>query len=109
MRKTIIFGTLAALFGFAALAQASDPSRSETGEGIQVTRVPANDGNGDRHDLTRGPSGRASGMTTTAISGMKRAKAIMKALKRTRPQSTRMVAEPAMPAAMRCAWSKRKS
>ena len=50
MRKTIIFGMLAALFGFAALAQASDPSRSETGEGIQVTRVPANDGNGDRHD-----------------------------------------------------------
>jgi hypothetical protein len=43
VRKTIIFGTLAALFGFAALAQASDRSPAKTGEGTQVTRVAAND------------------------------------------------------------------
>ncbi len=50
MRKTIIFGTLAALFGFAALAQAGDRSRAETGDGTQVTRVAANDSQGDRHE-----------------------------------------------------------
>ncbi len=50
MRKTIIFGTLAALFGFAALAQASDRSPAETGEGTQVTRVAANDSESDRHE-----------------------------------------------------------
>ena len=50
MRKTIIFGTLAALFGFAALAQASDRSRAEAGESSQITRVAANDSQGDRHE-----------------------------------------------------------
>ena len=49
MRKTIIFGTLAALFGFAALAQASDRSPAKTGEGTQVTRVAANDSE-SRHE-----------------------------------------------------------
>lgn len=54
MRKTIIFGTLAALFGFAALAQASDRSRAEAGESTQVvTRVAANDSHGDRHERDR--------------------------------------------------------
>ncbi len=48
MRKTIIFGTLAALFGFAALAQASDRSHTETSEGTQVTRVAADDSKGER-------------------------------------------------------------
>lgn len=50
MRKTFILGTLAALFGFAALAQASDRSRAETGENTQVTRVAANDSRGDERD-----------------------------------------------------------
>ena len=50
MRKTIIFGALAALFGFAALAQASDRSRTETGEGTQVTRVAADDSKGERSE-----------------------------------------------------------
>jgi len=48
MRKIIIFGTLAALFGFAALAQAGDRSRAETGEGTQLARVAANDSREDR-------------------------------------------------------------
>ena len=50
MRKIIIFGTLAALFGLAALAHASDRSRAEMGEGTEVTRVAANDSQDDRHD-----------------------------------------------------------
>jgi len=50
MRKTIIFGTLAALFGFATLAQASDHSRGDMRDGIQVTRAEANDSRGDRHE-----------------------------------------------------------
>lgn len=50
MRKTIIFGTLAALFGFAALAQASDRSHAGIGDGAQVTRVAANDSQGDRQE-----------------------------------------------------------
>ena len=50
MRKTVIFGTLAALFGFAALAQAGDRSQTAAGESIQVTRVTANDSQGDRHE-----------------------------------------------------------
>lgn len=49
MRKTIIFGTLAALFSFAALAQASDRSPAKMGEGTQVTRVAANDSE-SRHE-----------------------------------------------------------
>jgi hypothetical protein len=50
MRKTIIFGTLAALFGFAALAQASDRSRVNMGGDAQVTRAASNDSQGDRHE-----------------------------------------------------------
>ena len=50
MRKTFIFGTLAALFGFAALAQASDRPRAEAGESAQVARVAANDSRGDGHE-----------------------------------------------------------
>lgn len=50
MRKTIIFGTLGALFGFAALAQASDRSRPEIAGGTQVTRAAANDSRGDKHE-----------------------------------------------------------
>jgi hypothetical protein len=49
MRKTIIFGTLAALFSFGALAQASDRSPAKAGEGTQVTRVAANDSE-SRHE-----------------------------------------------------------
>ncbi len=50
MRKTIIFGTLAALFGLATLAQASDRSRGDMRDGIQVTRAEANDSRYDRHE-----------------------------------------------------------
>ena len=49
MRKTIIFGMLAALFGFAAFAHASERSPAKTGEGTQVTRVAANDSE-SRHE-----------------------------------------------------------
>jgi len=50
MRKTIIFGTLAALFGLATLAQASDRSRGDMRDGIQVTRAEADDSQYDRHE-----------------------------------------------------------
>ena len=50
MRKTIIFGTLAALLGFATLAQASDHSRRYMRDGTQVTRAEANDSRYDRHE-----------------------------------------------------------
>jgi hypothetical protein len=43
MRRTIIFGTLAALFGFAALAQAIDRARAEIGDGTRVARAAEND------------------------------------------------------------------
>ena len=46
MRKIIILGALAAVFGFAALAQASDQSRAEVRDAPQVTRAAAN----DRHE-----------------------------------------------------------
>lgn len=49
MRKTIIFGTLVALFGFATLAQASDRTRTDMRDGTQVTRAAANDDRDDRH------------------------------------------------------------
>jgi hypothetical protein len=52
MRKTLIFGTLAALFGFAALAQASDRSPARTDEGTQVTRLAANDSE-SRHERVK--------------------------------------------------------
>ena len=50
MRKTIIFGTLAALFGLATLAQASDQSRADMRDDTQVTRAAANDSRDDRHE-----------------------------------------------------------
>ena len=50
MRKIIILGTLAALFGFTALAQASDQSRAEIRDATEVTRAAANDSRGDRHE-----------------------------------------------------------
>ena len=50
MRKIIILGALAAVFGFAALAQASDQSREEIRDAPQVTRAAANDSRGDRHE-----------------------------------------------------------
>ena len=50
MRKIIILGALAAVFGFAALAQASDQSRAEIRDATQVTRAAANDSRGDRHE-----------------------------------------------------------
>jgi len=43
MRKTIIFATIAALFGFATLAQANDRSRTDMQDGTRVTRAEAND------------------------------------------------------------------
>lgn len=50
MRKTIIFGALAALLGFAAAAQASDDTRSMMSGSDQVTQERATDGRGSDHD-----------------------------------------------------------
>lgn len=50
MRKTIILGTLVALFGFATLAQAHDHSRGDVRDGTQVTRTEANDNRYDRRE-----------------------------------------------------------
>lgn len=50
MRKTIIFSTLAVLFGFATLAQASDHSRADMRDGTQVTGAAADDSRSDKHE-----------------------------------------------------------
>jgi hypothetical protein len=50
MRKTVIIGTIAALLGFAALAQAGDQPRSELPNGSQTTGMAADDGRGDKDD-----------------------------------------------------------
>jgi hypothetical protein len=50
MRKTIIFGALAALLGFAAAAQASDDDRSFTTGAGQVTQEHSTDGRYADHD-----------------------------------------------------------
>ncbi len=48
MRKTIIFGALAALLGLAAVAQANDQPQSGMRDGTQVTREAANDSRDDK-------------------------------------------------------------
>jgi len=50
MRKTIIFGALAALLGFAAAAQASDDTRSMVSGSDQVTQERTTDGRDTDHD-----------------------------------------------------------
>ncbi len=50
MRKTIIFGALAALLGLAAVAQASDDDRSFTTRTGQVAQDSATDGSDADHD-----------------------------------------------------------
>ena len=50
MRKTIIFGALAALLGLAATAQASDDGRSFTMKAGQVAQERATDGSDSDHD-----------------------------------------------------------
>ncbi len=50
MRNTIILGTLLALFGLVAVAQASDHSGSRDQDRLRVSRDVSNDGRGDRHD-----------------------------------------------------------
>ena len=53
MRKTIIFGTLMALFGLATAVQASDHARTGIQDDTQVTRAASNDRDGDdRHART---------------------------------------------------------
>lgn len=50
MRKTIIFATLAALFGLAAVAQASDQPRADTQDDSHVTRAVANHDRDGKHE-----------------------------------------------------------
>lgn len=54
MRKTIIFGALAALLGLAAVAQANDQPQTGMKDGTQVTgqatREAANDSRGAKRD-----------------------------------------------------------
>ncbi|MDO8875299.1 MAG: hypothetical protein Q8M24_08445 [Pseudolabrys sp.] len=50
MRKTIIFGALAALLGLAAVAQASDDDRSFTTGAGQVAQERTTDGRDSDHD-----------------------------------------------------------
>jgi hypothetical protein len=59
MRKIVILGTLAALVGFAALAQASDHPRAEMRDGARVIPAPEDDHDTridalrERHDSSR--------------------------------------------------------
>lgn len=50
MRKTIILGTLLALFGFAAVAQASDRHNASDRDATRVQREASDDSRADRHD-----------------------------------------------------------
>jgi len=50
MRKTLILGTLVALFGLAGAVQASDHPRSGVQDETQVTRAASNESRADRHD-----------------------------------------------------------
>ncbi len=50
MRNRIILGTLLALFGLAAVAQASDRHNSSERDATRVHREVSDDSHGDRHD-----------------------------------------------------------
>jgi hypothetical protein len=50
MHKTIILGTLLALFGFTAVAQASDRHNASDRDATRVQREASDDSRGDRHD-----------------------------------------------------------
>lgn len=50
MRKTIIFGALAALLGLTAVAQASDDNRSAMRQADQVTQERSADGRSSDYD-----------------------------------------------------------
>lgn len=50
MRKTIIFGALAALLGLAAVAQANDQPQSGPRDGTQVTPPTVKDSRDTNHD-----------------------------------------------------------
>ena len=54
MRKTIILATLAALFGVATIAQASDHRGTDRNDGTRVTRAAANDSRSDKHERDAG-------------------------------------------------------
>jgi hypothetical protein len=54
MRKTIIFGTVAALFGLAAVAQASnDKAKPAMKDGTQITQKAEAEGRGERAELKK--------------------------------------------------------
>ena len=50
MRNTIVIGTLLAVVGFAAMAQASDRSKTIDRDEISTTGEVSHDSRGDRHD-----------------------------------------------------------
>ena len=50
MRNTIVVGTLLAIVGFAAMAQASDRSTTIDRDGVSTTGEVSHDSRGDRHD-----------------------------------------------------------
>lgn len=52
MRKTIIFGSILALVGFAAVAQASEWSKASDHDATRVQREASDDSRGHRHDRT---------------------------------------------------------
>lgn len=50
MRNTIFIGTLLAIVGFAAMAQASDRSKTIDRDAVSTTGKMSHDSRGDRHD-----------------------------------------------------------
>jgi len=50
MRNTIVIGTLLAVFGFAAVAQASDRSKMIDRDGVSTIGEVSHESRGDRHD-----------------------------------------------------------
>ena len=54
MRKTIIFGAIAALFGLAAAAQANDQAKPAMQDGHQITQKADTDGRGEKAEAKKG-------------------------------------------------------
>jgi hypothetical protein len=54
MRKTIIFGTIAALFGLVTVAQASsDKAKPATKDGAQITQKAETEGRGEKAEVKK--------------------------------------------------------
>jgi hypothetical protein len=96
MRKTIILGSILALVGFTAVAQASDWSKVSDRDATRVHREVSDDSRGDRMTDTSRKTGCASATTSPASGGVSRVQCMMN------PASGKIVADPAVPNLLPC-------